>query len=364
MTADSATIAFLVNGNEDSAAGHRARAFAERLGPPWRAVAAYRAASRLHDAWRFRRFLRSVAPDIVYVMDLAVAGVCGSLLPKPDRTKVVVDTGDAVYELARSAGDRGFASLHLTRAVEELALRQADALVVRGTEHQQLLARRGITATVVQDGVHVDDFAHVSADNVRDELGLGNALVVGVLGSVIWNPRLQLAYGWDLVELLRILDDPDIKGLLIGDGSGIPYLKERARRYGVYNRIVFAGRLPYETLPRVLKAVDIGLSTQTNDIAGRVRTTGKLPLYLASGCCVLASRVGEATRVLPDSMLVDYEGTVDREYPKRLAERIGRLRNDGAALRDRNARTEIARRHFEYDELVKRVEVILAGAIS
>jgi hypothetical protein len=51
--------------------------------------------------------------------------------------------------------------------------------------------------------------------------------------------------------------------------------------------------------------MDICLSTQTNDVVGWVRTTGKLPLYLAAGRYVLASRVGEAARVLPEEMLVD-----------------------------------------------------------
>ena len=70
----------------------------------------------------------------------------------------------------------------------------------------------------------------------------------------------------------------------------------------------FAGQVPYAELPGWLHRMDICLSTQTNDVVGWVRTTGKLPLYLAAGRFVLASRVGEAARVLPEEMLVDGEG--------------------------------------------------------
>ena len=70
---------------------------------------------------------------------------------------------------------------------------------------------------------------------------------------------------------------------------------------------MFAGRRPLTELPALLAACDICLSTQTNDVPGNVRTTGKLPLYLACGRYILASNVGEAARVLPPEMLVPYD---------------------------------------------------------
>ncbi len=113
-----------------------------------------------------------------------------------------------------------------------------------------------------------------------------------------------------------------MKGVLIGDGSGIPFLREQCRQYGIEDQVIFTGRVAYEALPEYLCAVDICLSTQSNDVVGQVRTTGKLPLYMATGRYVLATRVGEASLVLPDEMLVDYEGVVDPSYPGRLAERL------------------------------------------
>src|SRR5439155_17871072 len=108
-----------------------------------------------------------------------------------------------------------------------------------------------------------------------------------------------------------------VKGVVIGDGSGLPILRARCREYGIEDRVLFLGRLPYEELPRYLGLIDVCLSTQTNDLVGQVRTTGKLPLYLAAGRYVLASRVGEAARVLDADMLVDHDGQVDTGYPQR-----------------------------------------------
>jgi hypothetical protein len=72
-----------------------------------------------------------------------------------------------------------------------------------------------------------------------------------------------------------------------------------------------------------------------------VRTTGKLPGYLASGRYILASAVGTPVSVLPDDMLIPYNGRWDATYPIKLAARIREiaahphLLADGAGLRSR-----------------------------
>src|SRR5262249_26715899 len=142
------------------------------------------------------------------------------------------------------------------------------------------------------------------------------------------------------------------------------HLRERAHAAGVEDRMVFAGRRPLSELPSLLAACDVCLSTQTNDVPGNVRTTGKLPLYLACGRYVLASRVGEATRVLPDEMLVSYDGTVDRAYPTRLAERIRGLVDHRDRLGLGMSGVAIARQHFDYDQLAQRVERVLEQTLT
>src|SRR5581483_5840630 len=130
--------------------------------------------------------------------------------------------------------------------------------------------------------------------------------------------------GWDLIEALRLPRDKPVKGIIIGDGSGISRLKARCKQYEIEDKVVFLGFVPYDDLPLYLSMIDVCLSTQTNDIVGQVRTTGKLPLYLASGRYILASDVGEAALVLDHQMLVPYNGVKDQSYPVKLAERISR----------------------------------------
>src|SRR5207253_1209595 len=171
-------------------------------------------------------------------------------------------------------------------------------------------------ADVIPDGVDTRQFFPRTEEAVRREYGLNGYVIVGLLGSLIWNDRWQMGYGWELVEVIDRLRDLPVKAVIIGDGSGLSRLKAQFAARGLEGRALFLGRVPYDDLPRYLNTMDVCISTQTNDGAGRVRTTGKLPLYLACGRFVLASQVGEAARVLLEEMLIPYSGTKDEEYPE------------------------------------------------
>ena len=154
--------------------------------------------------------------------------------------------------------------------------------------------------------------------------------------------------------------------MLVGDGSGVAILRKRCAEYGLVDTLNVIGHVPYDDLPTTLHAFDICLSTQTNDVIGNVRTTGKLPLYLAAGRFVLASHVGEAARVLPTEMLVPFNGSIDADYPQRLADRVLELVANRTDFTHRPESVALARTHFEYDLLAVRVgrvidEVLGAG---
>lgn len=348
-------IAFVINGEPGSAMDVRARSIARALDAG--VVFLYRRGSKLSAASDFFRELRKIEPSVMVVFDLAVSGVVGALARRTFGGRLVIDTGDAIFALARAIR-RPPVPLALTYGLEQIALRAADAIVVRGTYHQKILAERGITATVIQDGVDVSDF-EPEESNVRASRIEREALVVGIVGSSAWVPHRRTAYGWELVEALAHLRDLPIAGVMVGGGTGIPHLKARARELDVEDRLRFVGQVPYADLPKHLSEMDICLSTQTNDLVGQVRTTGKLPLYMAAGRYILASDVGEASLVLPPEMRVPYDGVVDRQYPVRLAERIRGIANSRQRLKLGADNVQIAREKFDYAVLGARYRALL-----
>lgn len=358
---------FLINGSTTSAASVRAKSFAERLPKSWDIRYAFRPSPKWKGILPFIRYALQFQPDIIYVMDTAYTGVIAGLIAtRLLNCRWLVDTGDVAFELAKSVGTYSKMQLGLIHWVEKTAVKDSSHIIVRGSYHKQWLANQGIqNVEFIPDGVDIKNIKQVSSVTAKIDLGLQTHLVVGLIGSMLWSDRHQMCYGWDIVEALALLKDLPIKGLLVGDGDGRARLEQRAAALGVRDRLIFTGQVPFDELPRYLAAMDVCVSTQSNDLVGMVRTTGKLPLYLAHGKYVIATDVGEASRVLPGvGCLLSYTGVRDDQHSERLAAHLRLLLQEPHRLEIKEAAQQVARENFDYNLLAQRVEKLCLALVN
>ena len=323
MTIFGLKILFLVNGTENSADAIRAKGFIEKFPLDWQIHCDYRPISKRKGISLFIQSAFQFRPDIIYIMKMAYTGVlAGIIAQKIIGCKLIIDTGDVYYELAKSTGNYSNLQLKFINFIEQIAFKYSDLIIVRGRYHKLWLEQRKIShVAFIPDGVDIDSIKLIDATHFRQKLELENSLVVGLIGAMDWSKNHQICYGWDIIEALGLLKDIPIKALLIGDGEGRSILENRAGELGILNRVIFTGYLAYQDLPLYLSAIDVCISTQSNDLVGMVRTTGKLPLYLAYNKYVIATDVGEAHHILPQvGCLLPYNGVRDRHHPVRLAE--------------------------------------------
>jgi len=317
-----------------------------------------RKGSRLADARRFATAARRA--DVVYAVDLASAPLLGARF-RSSSAKLVVDTGDAPSAFLRVVRAPR-SEIAAARLMETYAYRSARAFVVRGTHHPRFLREQGCSKEVhvVPDGVDLDAFRAVDGDGLREQLGLTDAFTIGIQGHFTWYPRLGGGLGWELLHAIAVRPDLDLHAVLIGDGPGLCELRRLAGGLGISDRLHVIGRVPYRSLAAYLAVCDVCLLTQTNDPASRVRTTGKLPVYLAAGRYLLATRVGTAVDVLPDEMLLDYHGAWDHSYPARLADAVARVEQDPARVEKGWALRELAPR-FDYRSIAGQAADVVRG---
>ncbi|MFN0068460.1 MAG: glycosyltransferase [Limisphaerales bacterium] len=359
-------LAILVHGKPGGIEAVRACGLAAGW-PEDRLLLLYREKDRRETAADWSRRLDEFRPEAVYVLNTAMPGA--ALAPRWCRRHGVpylLDTGDVIFEMARRSGVTPLWKQPFLWHFERLAQRRARTIVVRGTKHREHLLSRGYRSVeVIRDGyVPAPQVSEADVAALKRRLGLEGFFVAGVMGSLVWSPRLKICYGWDLIEAMAQLRDLPVRALIIGDGNGMDWLKARADGFGVRDRVVFAGRIPYPEVPVHLRVMDVALSTQTNNLPGQVRTTGKLPEYMATGRYVLASRVGDAEVLLPPPMLVDYAGEVDAAYPGRLAAHIRHLATHPEELALRETLLAVAERECSYPVLARRFrEVVMAAAV-
>jgi glycosyltransferase involved in cell wall biosynthesis len=136
-----------------------------------------------------------------------------------------------------------------------------------------------------------------------------------------------------------------------------------AAELDVTDRLHLLGRVPYDEYARYLGLIDVCLLTQTNDPSSWIRTTGKLPGYLATGRYVLASAVGTAVDLLPDEMLIPYEGRWDATYPSKLAERLRALVAEPSRL---VAGSELLSKAaaFDYSRIATQAADLIAAVVA
>ena len=295
--------------------------------------------------------VRGGPPVVLYAVDLAVVPVAAGALGSAG-SKFIVDTGDSPADFLRlvSAGRSRVAAAEV---LERVAVATADLVVVRGPHHRTQLHERGVgSVAVIPDGVDLTLFRPCEDADLRRRLGLADAFTVGIQGYFTWFPSLGGGMGWELLHAMAARPDLPIRAVLIGDGPGLAEVRVLAHRLGVGDRVHVMGRVPYAELPRYLGLCDVCLLTMTDDPASWVRTTGKLPGYLAAGRYVLATRVGTAADVLPEEMLLDYHGHWDRSYPERLVERLAEVIADPDRRPKGLALTALAER-FDYDLIAR-----------
>lgn len=290
-------------------------------------------------------------PRVLYLIDVGISTAAAAAVGRILRIPVILDTGDLVFELERSRGSRSLAGLALVWIGEQVALACSCHVIVRGSAHLQLV--KGRPASFAPD-LAPDNARPMSGERVRSEIGYRDCFIVGLVGSLNAAPRLGISYGWDLVEALPATL-PIVRALIVGDGEALPSLMKRAEVLGVLDRCRFAGHIPPSEIACWIGAMDVAISTQTNDRVGAVRTTGKLPLYLACGCPVLASDVGEAKEILgPLGWTIPYVGVVDRGYPARLSDAINRWAADPEGQATRREQALALHRRFFDPEPVRR----------
>jgi glycosyltransferase involved in cell wall biosynthesis len=353
-------VVVLVNGAEHSALGERARWIGRAAGPG--ATVAYRAGGGGHALASFVRRVRAERPRVVYLVDTAVATVVAGAWARRSGARLILDTGDATGALTRTSGRLGAIGRLGAPLFERLAYALAATIVVRSEElgrHVRALADRPIV--VVPDGFDPALVDTSGGERLRQQWGLAaDRVVVGVLGSAHWNARRRWCYGRDVIEVVAAARRRDVVGAILVRGDGLPRLRVLAESLQVTDRVIFADPAGPRAWPQ-LAAVDVALSTQTNDVVGRVRTTGKLVQYMAAGRFILASRVGAAAALLPEAMLVDYHGAWDEGYFARVAERVDGL-PDRRSLAEQGGRLREVAERFAYPRLVPTLSAVVRGA--
>jgi glycosyltransferase involved in cell wall biosynthesis len=160
-----------------------------------------------------------------------------------------------------------------------------------------ILKRYSKKVAVVHNGVDTKVFnPDVDGRAIKDLHGLWEHGVLLFVGALT---RWHGYKGLDVLleALLLVRERCQVKLIVVGEGPMKPFYEDLARRQGLQNSVVFAGRVDDSTLPLYYAASDILVlpSKDSSEGFGLV-----LLEAMASGKAVIGSRVGGVVEVITD----------------------------------------------------------------
>ena len=137
--------------------------------------------------------------------------------------------------------------------------------------------------TVIPTGIDIAPYTEADGGPLRAEWGWPGDKVIISVGRLAeeknWGTLLQ-------AFALALKEQPDLRLVLVGDGPQAQNLHQLADELGITERVLFAGRVPFEQVPAYLKAADLfafASVTETQGLATLEAMAAGLPVVAVAG---------------------------------------------------------------------------------
>lgn len=244
-------------------------------------------------------------PDVIVATSPQFfCGWAGVILSRLRRRPFVLEIRDIWPESIETVGAIRFRPvLRFLQLLEKIMYRSADHIVAVGEGYRQrILQKVNIPhrISVVMNGVDLDRFQPRPPDpELRRRWNGEGKFVCAYVGTI------GMAHGLDVVldaaERLRQQGRDDVVFWLVGEGARKAELEAEAKRRGLDGRVVFAGRLPKEEMPRVLASADVCLVHLRKTELFETVIPSKIFEMMAMGKPIIMGVRGEALQIVKEA---------------------------------------------------------------
>lgn len=241
-------------------------------------------------------------PDVIVATSPQFfCGWAGVLVSKLRRRPLVLEIRDIWPESIEAVGALSNRRLlRLLELLEKWMYRAADHVIPVGQGYRENIQEKVDVSgrcTVITNGVDVQDFQHVDADETfQQQWQLEGKFVCCYIGTI------GMAHGLQVVNLAaQILKDQgrdDIRFCIVGDGAMRETLEQEAKQLGVEEQVAYTGRLSRENVPAVLQRADACLvHLRKTDLFTTV-IPSKIFETMAMGCPIIMGVEGESRDIV------------------------------------------------------------------
>ncbi len=198
---------------------------------------------------------------------------------------------------------------------------------------------------LIPNGVDTELFKKVKSD-LRERLGLEDSFVLGYVG--VLREWVDLTPVYQAIKNLE-----DVKLLIVGEEGMLKENREIVRRYGVEDKVIFAGTVPYTKVPEYISAMDVCLIPFKRNAISQNAVPLKLFEYMACERPVISTRLKGVMEVIGNMVL--YADTVE-EYVMQ----IRNLANNPELAEELGKKCrEFVKQNYNWNKICSKFENIL-----
>ncbi|MEA3325559.1 MAG: glycosyltransferase family 4 protein [Euryarchaeota archaeon] len=207
---------------------------------------------------------------------------------------------------------------------------------------------------LIPNGVDTKLFRKYPSDDIRKELGINNAFVIGHVGVLREWIDLEPLF----ISVKQLSEKLDINLLIVGGGVGYEETMKLARKYGLLKNAIFTGTVPYTQVPKYISCMDVCIIPFKLDAVSQNSLPLKLFEYLACEKPVISTKVEGITATVQNRVLY---ASNSEEYKNRIIE----LYNDEDLRKKMESEgRKFVEKNYNWSLITSKLEKILMGAPS
>ncbi len=313
----------------------------------------------------FIQALNGKRPDVILLtVPPLPASVPATVFKWMQRAPVVLNLQDVLPEAAVVAGLlTNQALIRVFESLERFSYRYANKIAAISDGFVDNLINKGVSPdkiTLIPNWVDTDFIRPLDKqdNSFRREQGLAGKFVILYSGNIALTQGLETL----IKAAAKLLDQPDIAIVIVGEERALGALRDRRDELGATN-VKLLPFQPRERLPEMLSAANIGMVMQKKTVIA-INMPSKIQVLLASGLPILASvpDTGTAAKAVKTSA---GGWVVPPEDPEAIAQAIRQLKAAPDTLEQLSQQgRQYALDNYSFSEALDRYEALFETVIN
>jgi glycosyltransferase involved in cell wall biosynthesis len=198
---------------------------------------------------------------------------------------------------------------------------------------------------VIPNGVDTNLFKNYG-DHIKQKIGI-DGFIIGYVGVLREWVDLESVF-----SVLRNLDE-GIKMIVVGKEGDYEVNVKLAEKYGLSERVIFTGMVPYSDVPKYISAMDVCLIPFKTNAISKNALPLKLFEYMACEKPVISSDIPGVRNVAGNTVMF---ATTKEEYKEAI---LKLYRNEDLRLRMGSEGRKLVECNYNWESIVKKMEGIL-----